>query len=582
MASEPPATSTLPEAPASAAPATGSPHSLGGDHDPSRRPPGVLGCVAISALLAVGSFVGINHLKASKESASDGGASKAGWSQKGASGEARGAKGSAEGGREGKGARGGAEARPVAVTVFTAERKTVPVDLRVVGNALPFKTVSVVSQVSGPLTHVYFKQGDYVKRGQPLFEVDPRPLQATLDQVSAQLDQAQAQVAQAQANVAKDRAVLAQTQRTLAKDRALIRQAESNLAKDKAQQSYARKEDSRYTGLLKEGYVTAEQAEQQTATARSYDATVEADRASLSSVQASMEADAANIAIQQAALHADEAAVNNALATVRNLQAAVRNAEVQLGYTRIASPLDGRTGALTYYEGNVVRANDTTPLVTISQIAPIYINFSVPEQYLTEIRTLQKAGPLRVTAVSQDDNTAPSGTSHPDQPSAANTSPAAHPLSKPVSGVVDFIDNTVDTTTGTILVRGTFDNHDRSLWPGHFVNVSLRLKQESDKVVIPLQAVQPGQKGDYVFVVKDDQTVDVRTIKVERSSGNDAILASGLEVGETVVLDGQLLLTPGKQVKVITPGADDTEHGPTSQGRGNEASKQGSHRHQQP
>ncbi len=199
------------------------------------------------------------------------------------------------------------------------------------------------------------------------------------------------------------------------------------------------------------------------------------------------------------------------------------NAEVQLGYTQIRSPLSGRTGTLNLHEGTIIRPNDTTPLVTIDEVSPIQITFAVPEKYLQEIRQRQQQKPLQVTAEAEG---APSQL-----------------------GRVTFIENTVDVSTGTITLRADFPNRDLRLWPGQFINITLLLKKIPRALVVPSQAVQPGQKGDFVFVVKGDHTVEMRPVVVDFSLVDSTVLKSGVKEGETVVTDGQLQLTPGAKVE---------------------------------
>jgi multidrug efflux system membrane fusion protein len=213
-------------------------------------------------------------------------------------------------------------------------------------------------------------------------------------------------------------------------------------------------------------------------------------------------------------------------ATVRVDEAAVENAKIMLSYCFIRSPIDGRTGNLLVTKGNVIKANDIT-LITINQIKPNYVAFSVPEQNLAEIKKYRAAGkPLKVEAFLPND---------------------ARGAER---GVLTFIDNTVDNTTGTILLKGTFSNEKKRLWPGQFVNVSLTLTTQRDAIIAPSQAVQTGQKGQYVFVIKPDLTVEARPVVVNRTINNDAIIDKGLKAGEKVVTDGQLQLVPGAKVEV--------------------------------
>jgi len=217
-------------------------------------------------------------------------------------------------------------------------------------------------------------------------------------------------------------------------------------------------------------------------------------------------------------------------ATVEADKAAIETARLNLAYTEIAAPIGGRTGALGAHVGDLVRANDTTPLVAINQVAPIYVTFAVPGRFLSEIRRYQAQRPLSVVAASPD-------------PANAEISASAS-----ATGVVTFIDNSVDATTGTIRLKGTFANADRKLWPGSFVRVTLNLTTSSDAIVIPATAVQASQDGQFVYVVTADKTVDMRKVTVERQQGGEIVIAEGIAAGDVVVTDGQLRLTPGARV----------------------------------
>jgi multidrug efflux system membrane fusion protein len=214
-------------------------------------------------------------------------------------------------------------------------------------------------------------------------------------------------------------------------------------------------------------------------------------------------------------------------AAVRADKAAVENAKVRLAYTTIYSPIDGRTGSLIVHRGNIVKANDEkSTLVVINQLTPIYSSFALPEQDLSEVRRYMAAGKLKVEATIPQDAGAPIG------------------------GVVSFVDNAVDRTTGTIRLKATFSNADRRLWPGQFVNVVLTLAEQKDALVVPSVAVQTGQQGLFVFVVKPDLTVESRQVTVARARGNETVIAQGVAAGETVVTDGHLRLVPGGRVQI--------------------------------
>lgn len=213
-------------------------------------------------------------------------------------------------------------------------------------------------------------------------------------------------------------------------------------------------------------------------------------------------------------------------ATLASDRAVVENAKVQLQYTTIHAPISGRTGALMVNAGNLVRANDQAPLVTINQVSPVYVSFALPEPLLPDLRRYMARGTLRVEArpASGDDHVA--------------------------VGNITFVDNAVDLSTGTIKVKGTFANSDRQLWPGQFVNVVVRMATEAAATVVPTVAVQVGPEGSYVYLVKPDQTVELRPVTVARVAGAETVIKDGLTAGDTVVTDGHLRLVPGSRISV--------------------------------
>lgn len=266
----------------------------------------------------------------------------------------------------------------------------------------------------------------------------------------------------------------------------MIKQAEANLAKDTAQLEYAREEARRYEELVKKGYVAKDQYEQFRASAEALAATVNADKAMLD------------------------------------------NARLQLKYCYIYSPITGRTGNLSSDQGNLIKANADTPMVIVNQIQPIYVNFAVPEQNLSDIKKYMAAGKLKVEAfVSKD--------------------------ARPEEGILTFVDNTVDVMTGTIKLKGTFANSEKRLWPGQFVNVLLTLTSRPNAVLAPSSSVMTGQNGQYAFVVKADTTVEMRPVVTHSTSGDNAVIEEGLTAGELVVIDGQVRLTAGAKVEIKKP-----------------------------
>jgi len=332
---------------------------------------------------------------------------------------------------------------PPPVVVGLATKKTVPVELRAIGNVQAFSTVMVKSKVGGELVRVHFIEGQDVKKGDLLFTVDPRPYEAAL------------------------------------------KEAEANLQRDLARAKNATEDARRYESLIERKVVSTQQYDKIRSDAEALEATVVADRA------------------------------------------AVESTKIQLGYCSIRSPIDGRTGSLSVKQGNIIKADDIT-LVVINQITPIDVSFSVPEQFLPEIRKHMASKKLQVEA----------------------SSPQSE--ERPEKGTITFFDNAVDSSTGTIRLKGTFANRERKLWPGQFVNAVLTLAEEPDVIVVPSQAIQTGQEGPYVFVVKPDSTVESRPVVAGRAINGETVVQKGLQADERVVTDGQLRLYPGARVEIKT------------------------------
>jgi membrane fusion protein, multidrug efflux system len=392
----------------------------------------------------------------------------------------------------------------IPVAVATVEQKAVPLLVQAIGSVEAYSVVSVRAQVGGELMRVHIKEGQDVKKGDLLFTIDPRIYEAAL--------------AQAQATLARDRGNVQQARAVLERDRARVSQAKAALERDRAQAKNAEAQERRYRDLLGKELIAREQYDQ--------------IKATFDSLNATLSADEADVVGAEETVRVDDAAIKSAEQVVRADEAAVENARLQLSYTVIRSPVDGRTGSLMLHEGNLVRAggtNDSTLLV-INQVQPIYSSFTVPQQQLPAIKRYMAQGALTVEAV-------PTGET------------------RPVTGTVTFIDNAVDPTTGTIRLKAQFANEERRLWPGQFVNVAMTLAVEADTIVAPAAAVQTGQQGAYVFVVKPDSTVETRPVIVARNQGNDAIISKGLKAGEKVVTDGQPRLVPGAAVEVRQPPA---------------------------
>jgi len=333
---------------------------------------------------------------------------------------------------------------PPPVVVGLATKKTVPVELRAIGNVQAYSSVMVKSKVGGELVRVHFTEGQDVKKGDLLLTIDPRPHEAAL------------------------------------------KEAEANLQRDLARARNATEDARRYESLIQRKVVSTQQYDKIRSDAEALEATVVADRA------------------------------------------AVENAKIQLDYCSIRSPIEGRTGSLSVKQGNIIKADDIT-LVVINQIVPIDVSFSVPEQFLPEIRKRMASNKLRVEASSPQSD------------------------ERPEKGTVTFVDNAVDTSTGMIRLKGTFANRERKLWPGQFVNLVLTLTEEPNVVVVPSEAIQTGQEGQYVFVVKPDLTVESRQVVAGRTINGETVVQKGLQADERVVTDGQVRLYPGARVEVKAP-----------------------------
>jgi len=371
-------------------------------------------------------------------------------------------------GAGGRGGRGGGEAVPVEVAAVT--QQDVPIQLKSIGNVEAQSTVAVRSQVEGTLLTVGFAPGQEVQKGAVLFTIDPRPLQAQLSQAEANLLKSMASVRQGNDIVARDEA-------TLANDRVIV---------------------NRDLRLVEAGVIPREQYDNDMAKLRSSEATVRADQSAVANLQAAQKAEQAN----------------------------VENARVQLSYTTIRAPISGKTGNLAVTQGNLVRANDTTAMVTITTSSPIYVTFSVPERDLVRIRQAVGKEGLEVQGEVPGDE------------------------ANPVKGRLSLVDNTVDPATGTVRLKATFINDDRRLYPGQFVNVILTLGTATQATVVPSQAVQIGQDKTFVYVVKADSTAEMRTVKTGTTVESMTVIEDGLKPGEQVVTDGQLRIVPGAKVQL--------------------------------
>ena len=331
----------------------------------------------------------------------------------------------------------------VPVVAGIVNSSDVPIYLQGVGTVIAYNTVIVRSQIQGQITKINFTEGQTVKTGDLLAQIDPRPYQAQLDQATANRSRDQAKLTNAQDNLKRD------------------------------------------TTLGNQGWATPQ--------------LVETQKAQVEQLQAAIKAD----------------------------EAAIEWAQTQLSYTRLTSPIDGVTGIRQIDIGNIIHPTDPNGLVVVTQLEPISVIFTVPETNLPQIQQHLANGALKVEAYSQD-----------------NTM-------KLDEGTLDFIDNEIVQTTGSVRMRANFPNKARRLWPGELVNAWLLLDTRHDGLTVPAPAVQQGPQGPYVYVINADSTVAVRPVKVAQTSGGQALIDSGLSAGEQVVIDGQYKLQPGIHVTLV-------------------------------
>jgi multidrug efflux system membrane fusion protein len=332
----------------------------------------------------------------------------------------------------------------VAATVLSHD---VPIYLRGVGTVIAYNNVIMRSQITGQLVKISFKQGQTVKKGDVLAEIDPRPYQAQLDQAIANRDRDQAQVVNAQANL------------------------------------------NRYEPLAQKGWASTQ--------------LVDTTKAQLAQLQAMVKSD----------------------------EGVIAQAKTNLSYTQLTSPIDGVTGIRQVDNGNIIHPTDANGLVDVTQIQPISLIFSLPQTDFVEIQRQMANRPLKVLAYSQDDST------------------------ELDEGKLDLVDNQIVQTTGTIRLRAEFPNAKRLLWPGELVNARLLLETRHNGLTVPASAIQQGPQGSFVWVIGPDESVTTRPVTVAYISGSDALINSGLQANEKVVVDGQYRLQAGAHVKELVGAA---------------------------
>ena len=390
------------------------------------------------------------------------------------------------------------ERPPTPVTASLVVTRDVPIYIDQIGRCASPETVAIRAQASGQITKVDFLEGADVKKGQPLFTIDPAPYQVALDQAQAEHD----------INVA----ALAQSQAVLQQYNAQLEESKADLAQNQSRQILNVSELNRAKSL--QGVIAQSD----------YDT----KKMSMDAGESQIRSNKAVIARVDAQIKQSEASIKMADAKISSSDAAIAAAKINLAYTKIVSPIDGRIGQRLIDVGNVVTAvgNTTQNLLTIQSMNPIYSEFSIPESELSRVRASMGAGTLSVEC------------SIPEKPEA------------PRAGVVFFIDSSVQEGTGTIKLRARIQNEDRQFWPGQFVKVRLILETRRNATLVPSAATQLGQAGPFVFIVKADSTVEQRPIKLGLRYINLIAIDSGIKSGENVVLSGQLMLQSGSKVVV--------------------------------
>ena len=402
----------------------------------------------------------------------------------------------------------GATPQLPAVTVVAAGQRQVPVYGQYVGQTEAVKTVDVRARVEGFIERQLVPDGADVKVGEPLFQIERRPFEAALRQ--------------AEANVARDVAQLLQAEAALSQREADVQQAQANLERDMAQLENARTQERRYRSLVEQQLVAREQYDQIRTNMATLEATVQADRAAFDNARA--------------ALVAGRATIENARAVIRADEAAVETARLQLGYTTVQSPLDGRMGRAEVRVGSFVGRNEPTLLATVSTLDPMYVNFSVSEREALQVWRRRPAGGITLTL--------------PDD------------RAYPHAGRIDFVDRAVDPRTGTLALRATFPNPARVLQPGQYTRLRVLLEERPGAVVIPQAAVQESQGSATVFVVGPDQAVEARTVRMGPRFGTLWVVEEGLRPGEKVVVKGLQRIRPGMRVEATVEALEATPPAP--------------------
>lgn len=427
---------------------------------------------------------------------------------------------------------GGAGGAPlIQVTPATVHKRDIPIYLDGLGTVQAFNSVTVRPQIDGQLINIAFKEGQDVHKGDLLAELDARTYQAQLDVALAKKLQDQAKKKQDEAKTMQDRAKEMQDQAKKEQDQAAIKVNQAKKAQDSVNLANSQVNLKRFVESKASDAVSEQVVGDQRSLVEQLQAAIQGDEAAIVSATAAVQGDDAALQADAAAIRADEAAVQVDDAAIQGDEAAINYARTFLSYTRICSPIDGRIGVRQVDVGNIVHAGgqnntDAGGIVLVTQLKPISVMFTLPQQDFARISARMLQEKLAAVAVESDGKT------------------------EIERGELELIDNQIDQTTGTIRMKVTFQNEKGRMWPGGFINIRLLVETKRDATVVTAPAVQQGPDSLFVYVIKPDETVEARKVKVEMFQDNRAVISEGLSPDEKVVLNGQDRLKSGMKVAV--------------------------------
>ena len=385
---------------------------------------------------------------------------------------------------------------PSAVTTAAVQDQDVPVYIDEIGRCVSTEIVSIEPQASGRVIGIHFKDGADVKKGDKLFTIDRRPYEVALQKAASELEEFKAELKQAEAN--------------LVQERARIERSVAGLKESEARLGLSKLEFDRSVELVKTDAMPRQDYDQK--------------KMAVEVAEAQVKSSKADVTMSESQLNNSDAAIAVARARVQTAQAEVAIAELNLSYTEVLAPIDGRAGQRLVDVGNVVSTTNPISMLSLQAVDPIYADFTIPESELSRVRSHMAEGALTVEVRAAD------------APAKIHT------------GMLSFLDNAVKTDSGTVKLRATVPNKERLLWPGQFVKVRVVLTTIKQAKLIPAQAIQVGQMGSFVFVTKSDNTVDLRPVKLGQRHGELVAISEGVNAGEKVVTTGQMMLYPGAAV----------------------------------